>query len=126
MRRALACTLLAALSAPAQGAPQWQAPPDAAKKQNPLHSKPELASGGEKVFRRNCLECHGDPKKGTSGKGPNLASEFVQQESDGALFWKMTNGNSRAGMPSFSSLPEGQRWQLVLYIRSLPALARGK
>ena len=37
----------------------------------------------------------------------------------GALFWRMSNGNSRKGMPSFSSFPEAQRWQLVLYIRSL-------
>jgi hypothetical protein len=43
----------------------------------------------------------------------------VQSQSDGALFWKITNGNPDRGMPSFSRLPELQRWQLVLYIRSL-------
>jgi len=35
------------------------------------------------------------------------------------LFWKMTNGNPDRGMPSFSKLPELQRWQIVLYLRTL-------
>jgi hypothetical protein len=43
----------------------------------------------------------------------------VQQQSDGTLFWKITNGNSSRGMPAFSKLPELQRWQLVLYVRAL-------
>ena len=43
----------------------------------------------------------------------------VQQQSDGTLFWKITNGNPDRGMPSFSRLPELQRWQLVLYLRTL-------
>lgn len=126
MKCGLAIVLLAAVAACAQSSPQWQAPATAAQKTNPLATKPELTAGGEKIFGRTCVVCHGDPKKGGNGKGPNLASEAVQQESDGALFWKMTNGNSRRGMPSFSSLPEGQRWQLVLYIRSLGADAQAR
>jgi hypothetical protein len=31
------------------------------------------------------------------------------EQSDGALFWKITNGNPDRGMPSFSKLPELQR-----------------
>jgi mono/diheme cytochrome c family protein len=124
MRGVLAIVLLGAVSACAQSvatqpASKWEAPATAAQKENPLKAKPELAAGGEKIFGRTCVVCHGDAKKGGNGKGPNLGSQAVQQESDGALFWKLTNGNSRTGMPSFSSLPEGQRWQLVLYIRSL-------
>jgi hypothetical protein len=38
---------------------------------------------------------------------------------DGVLFWKITNGNSRRGMPSFSGSPEMQRWQIVPYLRTL-------
>ena len=124
MRLVLALTLMAAISAAGQNASQWKAPESAATKENPLKAKPELAVGGEKIFNRTCVVCHGDPKKGGTGKGPDLASESVQQESDGALFWKMTNGNSRTGMPSFSSLPEGQRWQVVMYVRSLGAAKR--
>ena len=44
-------------------------------------------------------------------------SADVQVQTDGALFWKISSGNTRAGMPTFSFLPEPQRWQLVLYLR---------
>lgn len=97
----------------------WPVPEKAAKQQNPLRDKPELATGGRKVFERSCAMCHGDEKRPRTHNAPDLASEAVQQESDGSLFWRISNGNSRTGMPTFSSLPEGQRWQLVMYIRSL-------
>jgi mono/diheme cytochrome c family protein len=95
---------------------EWQAPAEAAAKQNPLKDKAHLAAGGKKIFSKTCATCH---DAGPNQKGPHLDSEAVQQETDGALFWKISTGNSRRGMPSFSSLPDGQRWQLVLYIRSL-------
>ncbi|HYU78073.1 MAG TPA: hypothetical protein VEK56_03750 [Vicinamibacterales bacterium] len=37
----------------------------------------------------------------------------MQAQGDGALFWKISSGNTRAGMPSFGFLPEAQRWQVV-------------
>ncbi|PYR59484.1 MAG: hypothetical protein DMF91_14665 [Acidobacteria bacterium] len=52
-------------------------------------------------------------------KGPALTVPDVQSQSDGALFWKISGGNTRRGMPTFSFLPEAQRWQLVLHLRSL-------
>jgi len=50
----------------------------------------------------------------------------VQQQSDGSLFWKITNGNVKHGMPSFSKIPELQRWQIVLYIRTLKPTKSGE
>lgn len=47
----------------------------------------------------------------------------VQQQSDGTLFWKITNGNPSHGMPSFSKLPTLERWQLVLFIRTLKPIS---
>ena len=116
------CTVSAAQTAP-QTAPvdaDWTAPAKEAARQNPLASKPQLAAGGQKVFQRSCAVCHGDEAHRGAAKAPDLASATVQSESDGALFWKITNGNARkSSMPSWGSLPEPQRWQLVLYIRSL-------
>ena len=69
---------------------------------------------------RECVECHGQDGKGLEKKhSANLRLPVVQAQSDGALFWKITNGNPDRGMPSFSKLPELQRWQVVLYIRML-------
>ncbi len=96
--------------------PPWIAPADAAARPNPLKDKPELASGGRKIFLRSCTTCHA---AGPGQKGPDLSRPATQEETDGALFWKISSGNSRAGMPDYRSLPDGQRWQLVLYIRSL-------
>jgi len=98
----------------------WQAPPEAARRANPLPKKTELIEGGRKIFLRECSQCHA--ASGAGGRRKNAAdlrSEVVQSQSDGALFWKITHGNSRSGMPSWSRLPEPQRWQLVLFIREL-------
>lgn len=100
--------------------PTWHAPAEAAARQNPLASKPETAAGGRKLFLRNCAECHGKQATGIEAKhSADLQLPVVQQQADGVLFWKLTNGNATRGMPSFSKLPELQRWQLVLYIRTL-------
>ena len=100
--------------------PKWQAPPDAIAKPNPLGQKPDATAGGKKLFQRNCVECHGTTGTGLEKKhAADLQLATVQQQSDGALFWKITNGNTDRGMPSFSRLPELQRWQLVLYLRTL-------
>jgi len=37
----------------------------------------------------------------------------------GEIFWVITNGVVRRGMPSWSRLPEIQRWQIVTYLESL-------
>jgi mono/diheme cytochrome c family protein len=100
--------------------PNWHAPADAASRQNPLASKPATAAGGRKLFIRDCVECHGKEGRGMETKhSADLQLPVVQQQSDGVLFWKITNGNASRGMPSFSKLPELQRWQIVLYLRTL-------
>jgi mono/diheme cytochrome c family protein len=103
--------------------PEWQAPADAVTRENPLAARPELAAGGRKLFIRNCAECHGRDGAGMEKKrSADLQLSLVQQQSDGTLFWRITNGNAKRGMPSFSKIPELQRWQIVLYIRTLKPL----
>src|SRR5437660_4145500 len=112
--------------------PGWRAPTEAAARPNPLAKRPDAAAGGAKLFKRNCVECHGENGTGLANKhSANLRLDVVQKQSDGALFWKITNGNTDRGMPPFSRLPELQRWQLVLYLRNLnsadiPSKAKAK
>jgi mono/diheme cytochrome c family protein len=102
--------------------PEWRAPAEAQARENPLAARPELAAGGRKLFIRNCVECHGRDGSGMEKKhSADLQLSLVQQQSDGTFFWKITNGNAQRGMPSFSKIPELQRWQIVLYIRMLKA-----
>lgn len=99
---------------------QWRAPAEANARLNPLADKPEAAAGGKKLFARHCAECHGHDGAGMASKhSANFHLAVVQKQRDGTLFWKITNGNASKGMPSFSKLPELQRWQLVLFIRTL-------
>ena len=125
MRRSImVLVVLAAAIAIAQNVnyqpdPDWQPPAEAAARPNPLAERPQLAAGGAKLFRRECSECHGEDGSGRKKNAADLQLPVVQQQSDGALFWKITNGNQGHGMPSFSSLPEMQRWQIVLHVRML-------
>ena len=114
----LAASVLAAQNLGYQQDPNWRVPEPAAQRKNPLADRPELAAGGAKLFLRNCAECHGKSGEGLK-KAADLQLPVVQQQADGVLFWKMTNGNPDRGMPSFSRLPELQRWQLVLHLRTL-------
>ncbi len=105
--------------------PNWRPPVAAIARQNPLASKPEAAAGGRKLFLRHCAECHGGDGAGLEKKhSADLQLSAVQDQSDGTFFWKITNGNAVKGMPAFSRLPELQRWQIVLFLRTLkPAAA---
>lgn len=100
--------------------PNWKAPEAAAAQSNPFASRPELTAGGRKLFLRNCAECHGKDGTGKAKKhSANLQLPAIQLQSDGTIFWKITNGNTGKGMPAFSKIPEPERWQIVMYLRTL-------
>ncbi len=95
-----------------------KAPQKARAKRNPLEKDPDAAAAGRILFEQHCAECHGDAAQGGK-KGPSLRVAEVQNAEPGAVFWILTNGVVRKGMPVWSKLPEPQRWQIVSYIRSL-------
>ena len=128
MKHLRAVAILLTLSATAQNTsyhpdPKWLVPSQAATKNSPLKQNPEALAGGKKLFLRNCAECHNADGSGVLKKhAADLQLPMVQGQSDGSLFWKITNGNPDRGMPPFSKLPELQRWQLVLFLRTLRPL----
>jgi len=95
-----------------------KAPEKARAKPNPLAADPEAVAAGGNLFQQHCAECHGDSADG-GRKGPSLRVGEIQGATPGALFWLLTNGVVRRGMPVWSKLPEPQRWQLVAFIKSL-------
>jgi len=101
---------------PAIYAELQKAPEKARKRGNPLQNDPDAVAAGGILFEQHCAECHGDAAQG--GKGPSLRAAEVQGAPPGAIFWILTNGVVRKGMPVWSKLPEPQRWQLVRYIKS--------
>jgi mono/diheme cytochrome c family protein len=92
---------------------------------NPLKGKEDATAEGKKVYTQYCVPCHGSKGKGDGIAAPGLSrppadhtSDFVQKQTDGAIFWIISEGNNP--MPTYkTTLTEAQRWQLVNYIRTL-------
>ena len=96
-------------------------PEKARAKRNPLENDLDAVAAGGKLFEQHCAECHGMKAEGGK-KGANLRAEEVQQATPGALFWILTNGVVRHGMPVWSKLPEPERWQIVSFLKTFRAL----
>jgi mono/diheme cytochrome c family protein len=96
-------------------AEKWEAPSYPAAKPNP---ESEKRTTGRKMFIRTCAKCHEEGGSGENQGVANLRCPQVQSQTDGALFWKISNGNTKAGMPPFDSLPEDKRWDIVTFLRT--------
>jgi len=95
----------------------------AKKLKNPVPSTPVAIAAGRLNYESRCANCHGETGDGKGPKAAELAvapADFRGREvaatTDGELFWQITKG--ARPMPSFESLSEEERWQLVDYIRS--------
>ena len=85
---------------------------------NPYAGRGDAVRAGAKLFRMHCAQCHGESGQGQPG-APALRTSVVQQTPPGVLFWFLRNGNLRQGMPSWSGLPDQQRWQIVSFLKTL-------
>lgn len=94
-------------------------PAKARQRKNPFEHDPNAALAGQKLFAEHCAECHGNLAEG-GRKAPSLRAGEIRGSSPGTLFWILTNGVVRRGMPVWSKLPEPERWQLVTFLQSLP------
>ena len=103
----------------------WNAPASADSKKNPLTSDASSIAAGKVVYDKECLSCHGKKGKGDGKSAADLdvpvgdmTSAKTQNQSDGALFWKISEG--RKPMPTFKKkLTEDQIWQALIYMRTL-------
>ncbi|HWM70999.1 MAG TPA: cytochrome c [Steroidobacteraceae bacterium] len=94
------------------------APLSAARLENPYSGQAPAARAGSELYAVYCAACHGRGAEGT-GTVPALAHGPVQNVADGEVFWFITKGSISGAMPSWASLPEQQRWQLVTYVKTL-------
>jgi mono/diheme cytochrome c family protein len=85
---------------------------------NPLTDQAAAAEAGAHLYANECSKCHGVSAEG-KGSRPALVSDRVAHATDGELAWMLRNGNAWKGMPSWSVLPDAQRWQLVAYLRKI-------
>jgi mono/diheme cytochrome c family protein len=104
----------------------WIVPEAAKLVVNPLKASQADSPAGRKLYLDKCAECHGDTGKGDGPQGrmydprPNDLTDaaHINAVSDGELFYKISEGHRP--MPAFKKrLTDEQRWQLVLFLRSL-------
>jgi mono/diheme cytochrome c family protein len=103
----------------------WKAPAWADTLKSPFHEEPLTLAQGEELFTLYCASCHGESGYGDGAAGgalgqkpANFHDTLVKAQSDGSVFWKISNG--RGNMPPFQDVfTAEQRWQLVAYIRHL-------
>ena len=93
---------------------------------NPITDKAASASRGEILFVNNCAKCHGLSGNGygtvahgfTTWPRQLWAWNNTGPETDGYLFWFITNG--RSDMPPWGLiLSENNRWDLINYIKTI-------
>ena len=120
----LLATSLAMVFAYAQG--PWPVPDKAAKTPNPVKTSAASVSEGKALWSKHCQSCHGKAGEGDGSKAAQLKTQPVsfakaefQQQTDGAIFYKTSEG--RGDMPSFKKkLTEPEDiWNLVNFIRTL-------
>jgi mono/diheme cytochrome c family protein len=112
--------LVAAAASGAVLSTQWDRVPSKDHvRTNPVDGRPEAVSAGALLYRQHCEQCHKADAQGDGRKKPSLKTDRIRTATDGDLEWFLRQGDLRHGMPSWSGLPEAQRWQLIAYLRSL-------
>jgi mono/diheme cytochrome c family protein len=84
---------------------------------NPYAGNAAATATGKKLYAQNCAMCHGNKLEGM-GPAPSLSTPAVRGAKPGEVFWFVTNGKPDSGMPSWSSLPKNQRWEIVTFVQS--------
>lgn len=106
---------------------KWEVPAKYKSMKNPTDAKDkEGAAEGKALFAKQCSSCHGKKGLGDGSKAPELkgdlgdfSSAATQKQTDGELFYKITEG--RDDMPSFKKkiAEDDDRWLVVNYLRTL-------
>ena len=104
---------------------KWVSPALSAAKKNPIAPSQTSLAAGQKIYLKRCAACHG---KTGNGDGPDaadlgihpakLSDPVIREETDGALFWKITVG--KKPMPNYGTrLSPTDRWNVINYLRTL-------
>ena len=90
---------------------------------NPRPSSEASVENGRKYYQINCTVCHGAAGAGNGPAlrfgvpAPSLLTDVTRNRTDGYLFGVIRNG--RGLMPTYNRIEEGDRWDVVNYLRAL-------
>ena len=106
----------------------WTLPPDADDTKIPHAVDEKVLATGQSIYKEKCQKCHGP---GGLGDGPDADPDHqedmdltnpkrAERNSDGVVFYKVSNGRRRPKMPAFKEeLSEQQIWAVVAYTQGL-------
>jgi mono/diheme cytochrome c family protein len=108
----------------AQHGTPWNVPNTAKEKKNLYTADNSSIARGLNSYKSECLSCHGKEGRGNGSNAmkikkivADLTSDSVQNQTDGELFWKISEG--RSPMPlAKNTLTDDQRWDIINYIRT--------
>ena len=109
----------------AENAGDWDVPDVARGLRNPVQATAASIEEGERLYRRECLVCHGEAGDGNGPWKDKLLTtpgDFTDKKTmarmtDGEIFWKISKG--RVAMPSFEArFEDEERWHLVNYVQT--------
>lgn len=113
------------------GDDHWTAPPEQAKRKNPIPKDAASIARGKKIYADYCASCHGVGGRGDGPAGkalnpkPSDLVTMAPQHSAGDLAWKVETG--RGPMPPWKGvLSANQIWDVVNYMQSMGGGAKAK
>jgi mono/diheme cytochrome c family protein len=110
-----------------EGHKHRHAPKSARRLKNPLPASDENIAAGRALFGQHCAVCHGEDGKAKTEmaasmkvKPADLTDRAMHGITDGEIYWVITNGIKRSGMPAFKAkASDTERWQMALYVKHL-------
>ena len=120
------CVALLALAALQAGDTGPVVVPESEKqKKNPVPNVPEALESGKSLFNSQCAMCHGAKGDGRGDiavqqklRMPDFTDPKAQaKRTDGELFYIL--GRGHGDMPAEKRLADQNKWEIILYIRSL-------
>ncbi|MDQ6903980.1 MAG: cytochrome c [Bacteroidota bacterium] len=105
----------------------WPIPKGGENLKNPEPKDAASIKNGRTLYISYCAPCHGNKGKGDGPASASLnpkpadhTSTAVQAESDGTLYYKISEGHGHTAMPPFKAvLSVDQRWAVINFIRTL-------
>ncbi|HUX96056.1 MAG TPA: cytochrome c [Bacteroidales bacterium] len=121
MRSIILFLTILQLAIPALQGQEWIVPDDKKGRLSTFEFDDNTRTAGQKIYTLNCMSCHGTPGKSNYlnlvPPPGDPATEKIQKNNDGELFYKVTTGNGQ--MPSFKSvLTTDEVWEVISYLRS--------